>query len=320
MIKNPQIQSEIDAFKKDPSVRKVVNEFSKVNPARQFIPVIFDWAVIAAAIAVCSTYFSWWLYALTVVVIASRQHALLVLMHEAAHLRVFKNVTWGDMIVDFVCAYPTFMTTEAYRRNHSAHHSATNTEKDPDWARKIPKAEWQYPQRPLTMAKVLGRQLMVGGLEWMVLAYMISKNDKKKMAYWAVVATAVVMTGYGKGFLLYWMVPMLTLFPTIQRIRSIAEHFGLKYEHEMNGTRNVMSGPVQSFLFGPHNVRLHLAHHMFPTVPQYNLGRLHQILMDHPTYAKYSHNNTSYIFFGNSVVKNLREEGYTPSPEQKMAV
>ena len=101
-----------------------------------------------------------------------------------------------------------------------------------------------------------------------------------------------------------------SVFPSIQRTRSIAEHFGLPYEHEFNGTRNVISGPIETFMFGPHNVRYHLVHHLFPTVPQYNLKKLHEELMKKsPLYAQHAHNNSSYFAPGKSVLKDLTENG-----------
>src|ERR1041384_273207 len=47
--------------------------------------VLFDVGVIAATIALTEAFFHWWLYPLAVIVIGSRQHAMVVLMHEASH-------------------------------------------------------------------------------------------------------------------------------------------------------------------------------------------------------------------------------------------
>ncbi len=198
------------------------------------------------------------------------------------------------------------MSTKDYRSNHIAHHRHTNSEQDPDWVRKIPLPEWQFPQSKSAIAKTLFKQILIGGFQWVALMAKLSRNDWKKGLYWASVITAVTAFGVWQEFLLYWMVPLLALFPLIQRIRSISEHFGLPREHELNHTRNILAGPVERFLIGPHNINYHLAHHLFPSIPHYKVKDLHKGLMKHPVYAECSHTNDSYFTAKKSVWVDLQ--------------
>jgi len=292
----------VESFKKDPQTRKAVIKHSQVNPLRQMATLLLDWVCMIAAMGVAIYFPPFYFFA--VLIIAGRQHALLMMMHEGAHFRISKNTKLNDFVSDTFAAYPVFFSTLDYRNNHLPHHRYTNTDQDPDWIRKISHPEWQFPQSKSSIAKLLGRQILVGGVEWLVLMARINKGWKKGI-YWATILCFISAFGVWKEFLLFWMVPMMTFFPLFQRIRSIAEHFGLERSHEMNSTRNILAHPLETFFFSPHNVNYHLAHHMFPSVPQYNLKALHEDFCKHPVYRDLAHNNSSFFVTENSVWKDL---------------
>lgn len=307
----------VESFKKDPQTRKAVSKHSEVNPTRQIATILLDWGCMAGAMFLAMAYPPF--YLLSVIIIAARQHALLVIMHEGTHYRILKNTKINDFISDFFAAYPIFFSTLEYRNNHLPHHRHTNTSQDPDWVRKISNPEWQFPQTKASIAKTLARQiLLMGGVEWLTAMAKVTV-DKRKVVYWASVLCLVAAFGVWKEFLLFWMVPIMTFFPLFQRIRSIAEHFGLKRSHELNSTRNILAHPLETFFFSPHNVNYHLAHHMYPSVPQYNLKALHEDFCNHPAYRDLAHNNSSFFVTENSVwndLQNIRgvEEGAAKSP------
>ena len=57
-------------------------------------------------------------------------------------------------------------------------------------------------------------------------------------------------------------------------MRSWAEHFNLQGNHALNSTRNIYLGPIESFLFGPHNVGHHITHHLYPQIPYFALPKM----------------------------------------------
>lgn len=295
--------SSVEAFKKDPQTRKAVIKHSQVSPLRQLATIAFDWACIIACAYLATSFPPF--YLLAVIIIAAKQHALLVIMHEGAHFRISKNTKFNDFVSDVFASYPILFSTLDYRNGHLPHHRHTNTEQDPDWVRKAAHPEWQFPQSKSKIAKVLLRQLYMGGIEWAV-AMVRSTTEWRKAAYWVTILGLVSAFGVWKEFLLFWAVPLMTFFPLFQRIRSIAEHFGLQRSHEMNSTRNILAHPVETFFFSPHNVNYHLAHHMFPSVPYYNLKSLHEDFCQHPVYRDLAHNNSSFFTTENSVWRDLQ--------------
>ena len=67
-----------------------VRALSDINPSRAGCSIAETVGVILVAIAFALTYWEFWVISPVVVLIASRQQALFVLVHDAAHYRVFK--------------------------------------------------------------------------------------------------------------------------------------------------------------------------------------------------------------------------------------
>jgi fatty acid desaturase len=74
------------------------------------------WCVILGAMALVAMYPNPLVYILAVMVIGSRQLGLAILMHEGAH-RCFSHSERRNMALSqWLCAYPIFADTQAYRR------------------------------------------------------------------------------------------------------------------------------------------------------------------------------------------------------------
>ncbi len=71
-------------------------------------------------------------YVLAVMLIGSRQLGLAILMHEGAHRCFSRNESRNMALSQWLCAYPIFADTQAYRRYHLQHHAHTQQEDDPD--------------------------------------------------------------------------------------------------------------------------------------------------------------------------------------------
>lgn len=102
----------------------------------------------------------WIVYAAIVIVIGSRQQALLIMMHEAAHMRISRNRGWNDFCSDVFCALPCGLSTELYRRRHLKHHQYTNTQKDPDWVSMEEYDDWHWPKAQFEAFKLFALDIM----------------------------------------------------------------------------------------------------------------------------------------------------------------
>ena len=282
-----------------------VKRLSVLTPWRTALAIAFDWAVIIAAIAVSQWAGNILVYLLSVAVIGGRMHGFGVLLHEFAHYRfIDKRKELSDWVCDLLLSWPILTTIGAYRRNHLAHHRYTNTDKDPDWVIKLGNRKFIFPQSwqhgVLTMLSYL---LVVGSIiDVFSIARRLGAMEQQPLSYrlarlgfyiaWVQIFT---LTGTWMGFLLYWAVPYLTTFFLLMHIRSVAEHFGsMDYSHELGGTRSVIPFYWERAFFAPHNVNHHLEHHLYPSVPFYNLPALHRALMQNPAYVARAHNTRGY--------------------------
>src|SRR5262245_31684863 len=90
------------------------------------------WIVIGGAVALVAALPNPLTYVLAVMLIGSRQLGLAILMHEGAHRCLSRNETRNLALSQWLCAYPIFADTIAYRRYHLAHHAHTQQQDDPD--------------------------------------------------------------------------------------------------------------------------------------------------------------------------------------------
>jgi len=280
-----------------------LKKLSVLRPGMTIAALAFDWALIAAAIALSIHFGGVWCYLLAVALIAGRMHAFGVLMHEAAHFRFLKDRKTADLIGDLFIAWPIMATVDGYRQNHLAHHQHTNTDKDPDWNVKVGTTAFTFPQKMWVVAlNLLGYVVAVNSVR--DLAHILPRLAATKqttryrlarLGYYLAAATLITVLGIWKGFLLYWVVPYMTLFLLFLYIRSVAEHFGsMDYDEELGSTRTVIPSLWERLFFAPHHVNYHLEHHLFPGVPFYNLPKLHAALMRDEAYRAGAHITRGY--------------------------
>src|SRR5882757_1607472 len=90
------------------------------------------WAVILGSIALVAIFPNPLTYILAVLLIGSRQLGLAILMHDGAHGCLSGSEARNLALSQWLCAYPIFADTRAYRRYHLQHHAHTQQEDDPD--------------------------------------------------------------------------------------------------------------------------------------------------------------------------------------------
>lgn len=252
-----------------------------------------DWAIIGVAISLALLAQSWLVSLLTIVVVGSRQHALLILMHEAAHVGLLRRRSVGDWLSDLTIAWPLLVDTATYRANHSRHHRNLNTAKDPDWLRyRGPDAqdaeEWRFPMSGrkiawLIVGDLLGLRtiqqlkkiLIFSGARSGTRSASTPRRRVARLAFYLGLAVLLTAVSGWTAFLLYWIVPSLTTLKVVLRVRLIAEHV---MPSGADGSRTTLAGPVARFFIAPHNIGYHLEHHDHPGVRWQHLPQLHRTL------------------------------------------
>jgi fatty acid desaturase len=284
--------------------KEQLSALSQVNPFISACHILLEWTAIVMAAILCQHFWNPLLYAVTVAFIGARQHALLVLMHDGAHYRLFRNRRVNDWVAEALLAWPHMVTMRGYREHHVSHHHYVNTEKDPDWVRKTDHPEWQFPQSAGSLFAIFIRDLVgIGGINLIRLASSLSSAARApskafvrmRLAFYVTVIGALIGAGWGKALLLYWAVPFFTWLVLIMRIRSIAEHFAIEGEPGIyQQTRTTYVGLLARIFIAPKNVNYHIEHHFFPSVPFFRLPQLHALLMSNHEFARSAHITPSY--------------------------
>lgn len=257
------------------------------------------WALIAGSIALVAAFPNPFTFILAVMIIGSRQLGLGILMHDGAHGCLADDPDTNLRLSQWFCAYPIFAETRAYRRYHMNHHKRTQQPDDPDLVLSAPfpitrasyrrkflrdltgqtgyeqrKAQflnalgdpaWPWPQRLASLKEKLGPQLLVN----------------------AILFALMVLAGVWWAYPLLWLLPLMTWYMVVTRIRNIAEHAVVPdHDDPLRNTRTTRANWIERLFVAPYFVNYHLEHHLLFFVPCWQLPKLHRILEKGPLFQR----------------------------------
>jgi fatty acid desaturase len=265
------VSSRRDALRQIPSVRNGVSVVS-----------VFVQTAVLIYLAVHFGPIAWF----PVFFLMGRAHAQFAsLMHEAAHRLLFRNRTLNDFVGRWLIGYPAFTNTDAYRRVHMAHHREEFGPNEPDIALyanyPISAASWRRKlvrdAQGRTGLRLLRDQLRGARSEVAI----VRRTLFKILAVQGVLIVGAIVAGYWWVYPLFWLLPYLTVWRVINRLRSVAEHGGLMASDDRRvATHSVQQHWTARFFLVPFNIGFHLAHHVDAGVPFRNLPKYHQMLID----------------------------------------
>ncbi|QDU90027.1 Fatty acid desaturase [Pirellulimonas nuda] len=294
-----------------------VRRLSQIRPWRSVGLITLQWGVVVAAMT-CALYFPyWWVYLIAGVVIATRQQAIGVLVHDGAHWLLFKNHTVNDIVCDLFLGFPSNLSTTLYRSTHFQHHRYVNTEEDCDLAAQRDDHEWfDWPKTRSELWWTMLRSitglnayrawpLVKQWAPWMHMTDPITPAFPLRARVLYVANIVAVYTAIALGFryapgntlvvVLLYIIPTMTLLNLFNRLRATSEHVGLADEQdELGATRSVAPSWWERLTVCPVGVNYHLEHHLFPSVPGPNLARLHRHLMQDDDYRRRAHVTRGY--------------------------
>lgn len=297
---------------KKPVSPEIVKQLSTLKTWRSVLGVLAEWVIIGSAIAISWNLWSVHIaagivgYIAAVMLIGSRQHALAIMMHEGAHYRISSNRFLNELIGQMGAAWLLLIDMRYYRQLHFSHHRAPNTDDDPDWELRET-GDWSFPKSRLGLFLLfLGDTLGLRFLDQVEFfgrytyqpKYPRGGWDFGKIAFYLVffpVMTYLYGDTFWQIFMLYWIVPLLTWLKAVLRFRTISEHYALEYDHIYRDTRTTYPSWWEKILFAPKNINYHLDHHLYPSVPFYNLPRLHQHLLENSDFRDNAHLTKTYM-------------------------
>lgn len=258
------------------SLRRIPNVRNAISVASMYAQTV---AVIVAT--------TWWNHPvgwLLGVLLMGRTHAqFLSLMHEAAHRLLFSKKQLNDWVGRWLIGYPAFTNTDAYRRVHMAHHRDEFGPEEPD----IPLYA-NYPISPASFRRKLWRDA-TGQTGWKLLRQQFAglggadpltrRSQRKILAVQIGLLAVSIAFGSPQAYLVLWLLPHLTVWRVINRLRSIAEHGGMQRGDDRRvATHAIRQSPLARFYLVPYNIGFHLSHHVDSGIPFRSLPKYHREL------------------------------------------
>jgi fatty acid desaturase len=228
--------------------------------------------------------------------IGTRQNAIAVQIHEGAHHLLFARRRLNDLFCNWFAAYWVLNDTKSYRQVHLLHHTDLHLETDPD--RELYELS---PTEDLHLARLLIQDFTGITALRRILAYLKPAGHSAAPALDAayvhllarlgaqgvLVAGACLAVGWLHGplfYMVFWVIPLFSIFPAIIRLRTVTEHFSPALRDASESgmpfvCRTTCTHPLEIYLFGC-DMEYHFEHHLLPAIPHPQLARLHKALAD----------------------------------------
>ncbi|NBW07343.1 MAG: fatty acid desaturase [Caulobacteraceae bacterium] len=271
--------------------------------------VAHAWGVIALAIVAGVR----WpvLIPVCIMIIGTRQLGLAILMHEAAHGALARNLKLNDWLGHWLCAVPIGASLNAYRPYHLSHHRFAQQPEDPDLMLSAP-----FPVTPASLRRKMIRDLTGQTFFKQRVLLPIAMARKAEAAgsssarrgspnkdvahdYDSIVTgrsvlpfllfnlamlAGFVAAGVWWAWFALWLLPMATWFPLVTRLRNIAEHACVEGSatDPYRAARTTRASWWERALIAPYWVNFHAEHHLFMHVPCWSLPRLHREIGKRP--------------------------------------
>lgn len=265
-----------------------VRELSKIQAYRPIVDVILCWCCIIGTWFLVACISHWLVIVFAIPLIGNRYYALFIIGHDGFHKRLFSDVRRNDLFADIFIYAPIGAITRLNKKNHLTHHTHLANEEDPDrhkygcfnkttplqfigyltgltsvWRsaknvffenktalsvdtnRSSPNLPSQYNQRDIIIL-VTWQILLIGGLTITI-------------GWWA--------------YPVLWLLPIYCFSFLPDNLRTFAEHSQPYADSTADEHRLItyLAPPFEKILFAPMNMNYHTVHHLWPSIPYYNL-------------------------------------------------
>lgn len=282
-----------------------VRRLSQLRAAPALRATAIAWLQIFVAWIVVALWPEWWIVLLAIPVIGTANYALHILGHDAMHRRYLPDAKRNDAVADLLLYGPIGAVTHISGRNHLLHHLRLASEDDPD----------RHKYATAEKATRIDLLLYLSGLSNLlpVIRGVLLRRASDVSAAGQGHDTAASRGGDAIGYtardvaiiigwqallflgltwsISWWAYPVLWLFPVYafrycgDEARQFMEHAHLEPDPIADEHRLItyVSNPVERLFFSPNNMNLHAAHHLWPSIPFYNLPEADRLLRERNT-------------------------------------
>ena len=262
-----------------------VRELSRCRPRQVVRDTAVQWAIILAAFGTAALIHTWWGDVLAAAIVGNRYYSLWIIAHDGLHRRLFDKPATNDLFCDAFALAPIGAITRINNRNHLRHHKYLGSEEDPD---RHKHGCFNKATRPaliayvtavssiaLSVRHVLSRATPRGDLvEAPELRPSYEARDLALLLGWQAVLLASLWLLFGWwAYVLMWWLPVFVFVFLADNLRTFVEHSQPAADAVADDRRLVTNNPgwIERQLLSPMNMNYHAAHHLWPSIPYYNL-------------------------------------------------
>lgn len=239
---------------------------------------MIEYLLIIASIVLCFYFNSIILYVFIILFIGTRQYALYSLLHESLHYSISRNKQFNDTIAIFFLALPLFTRLKVMRSKHLLHHQHLKSNLDPE-EKMLQYKAFQFPKNFMPILLLVIADL--SGVQFLfVFLKQLSKKPMKEVFSILIIIVSIGLILYYLNilyyFIIFWIIPYCTVYQLLNRIRLATEHYHIT--NQKYSTRSIHCNFLESIIFSPYYIGYHAEHHLYPSVPFYNLPKLSKML------------------------------------------
>jgi fatty acid desaturase len=277
-----------------------IRELSTPKPWRAMVDAAICWASILAAMSLVAYRPTWWTVLIAIPVIGNRYYGLFIIGHDGLHRRLFPTIRRNDFWTDVLVLGAIGAITRINNKNHLTHHQHLATTDDPD---RHKHACFNKAGR-LELVEFLSGFGSIWSSAKAVFLTRGRNNLQNTPAnpaapgytlrdFVILASWFAVLAGGLTWFIGWWAYPVLWLLPVYaftflgDNFRAFAEHSHPEGDEEADRHRLItyISNPLERVLVAPMNMNLHTAHHLWPSIPYYNLPAADRLIRQNPNAA-----------------------------------
>jgi fatty acid desaturase len=259
-------------------------KFSMLQPVTAVKRTLFSWAIIIIAFVVVKAHTNWLIIFLAVLIIGTQVYSLLIIAHDGLHRRLFNTLNANDFWNDFFILGSVAAITRLNRLNHIQHHNQLGLMTDPDLFKY---SERNRNTRLQFLLSIICFPLLISTFKNIFLKKLQPRSQNRINTssnyrlrdIFIILGWQIILIGgltWGIGF---WAYPVLWALPVLfavccDLLRVFCEHSQLDPNHNVIDSLSLTSydsNRLELIFFAPNNMNHHIAHHLYPSIPFYNL-------------------------------------------------
>ena len=211
------------------------------------------------------------------IIAGASMHGVCLFTHEGVHGTIHKNI-WVNNFIGSLSGYIVLQTMAGYRVLHLKHHKYLNINGDPGLLK-------TYVSNKFIIVAMEWGYLLFGYVAFLsVIPYQGFKQGTKKDKVLIIkdlvfifLISGLIIKLLPLSWLIHgWLIPMIFVH-FMMNVRGMSQHLMLEDHHDpYNGARTIIAHPIVDFFLC--NENYHIEHHLYPSIPWYNLKKVHSLI------------------------------------------